>query len=125
MGVKVDKIRLAGLKFYGYHGVYEEENRLGQRFYVDVELMLPLHKSGLSDQLEDTINYAEACALIQAIVEGKPFKLLEALAEHIASQLLANYTNIREVKVQVNKPHPPMALHMDGIYVEIHRKREQ
>ncbi|MBP1996145.1 dihydroneopterin aldolase [Paenibacillus eucommiae] len=119
----MDKIVLTRMQFFGNHGVFPEENKLGQRFYVDAELFLPLDKPGRSDELEDTINYAEAFFLIQKIVEGRTYKLLEALAENIASELLLTYTSISEVTVRVIKPHPPFNVHFDGVTIEIHRKR--
>jgi dihydroneopterin aldolase len=119
----MDKIVMNGMQFYGYHGVFPEENKLGQRYQVDVELHLPLDKPGGSDNLEDTINYAEAYEIIKGIVENQVFKLIEALAEHIASRLLQTYTIINEITVRVLKPHPPVAMFFDGVKVEIHRKR--
>jgi dihydroneopterin aldolase len=119
----MDKITLSRMQFFGYHGVFAEENMLGQRFYVDAELTLPLEKPGKSDHIDDTVNYAEVFFLIQKIVEGEPFKLIEALAERIASELLHTYTSINEVTVRVIKPHPPFNVHFDGVTVEINRKR--
>jgi dihydroneopterin aldolase len=120
----LDKIILSRMAFYGYHGVFAEENKLGQQFYVDAELSLPLDEAGRSDQLEHTINYAEVYYTIQGIVEGKTFRLLEALAENIASALLQTYTSINEIKVRVIKPHPPFKIFFEGVTVEITRKRE-
>jgi dihydroneopterin aldolase len=119
----LDKIVMTGMQFYGYHGVFSEENQLGQRYLVDVELHMPLDKPGQSDRIEDTINYAEAYEIIQKIVEHQVFKLIEALAEHIASELLQTYTNINEITVRVLKPHPPVKMFFNGVTVEIHRKR--
>lgn len=111
------------MQFYGYHGVFPEENKLGQRYQVDVELHLPLDKPGTTDSIEDTINYAEAYGLIKSIVEGETYRLIEALAERVASSLLQTYTSINEITVRVLKPHPPVAMFFDGVTVEIHRKR--
>lgn len=119
----MDKIVLRNMTFYGYHGVYAEENRLGQRYAVDLELHMPLDKPGLSDELGDSVNYAEVCTLVQEIVEGPPLKLIEAVAERIASEVLRNYTGIQAVTVRVIKPNPPVAIRFDGVSVEIHRKR--
>lgn len=120
----MDKIRIQGLQFYGFHGVYPEENKLGQRFRINIELELPLHQAGCSDKLQDTVNYAEVCSLTQEMVEGKTYRLLEALAEAIASAILASYSSIIAIQVQVIKIHPPIKYHLEGIEVEIYRKRE-
>ncbi|CAN7144123.1 dihydroneopterin aldolase [Paenibacillus sp. LjRoot56] len=119
----MDKIILTRMQFFGNHGVFPEENTLGQRFYVDVELILPLDKAGKTDDLTETVHYGEAFFLIKEIVEGRTYKLIEALAENIASELLHTYTSINEVTVRVIKPHPPFAVIFDGVTIEINRKR--
>ncbi|GIP41323.1 7,8-dihydroneopterin aldolase [Paenibacillus sp. J31TS4] len=119
----MDIMKMTGMEFYGYHGVFPEENKLGQRFGVDLELFLPLDEAGRSDRLEDTINYAEIYQTVKKLVEQETFQLIEALAEHIASVLLQTYTSINELTVRVIKPHPPFDIKFDGVTVEIHRKR--
>lgn len=119
----MDKIILSGMQFYGYHGVFPEENRLGQRFGVDLELLLDLAKAGATDELEYTVNYAELHGLVKTIAEGKPFKLIEALASDIATKVLGAYTMINEVTVRVTKPHPPFDVHFDGVTIELRRSR--
>lgn len=119
----IDTMRLSRMQFYGYHGVFPEENKLGQRFYVDLELSLDLSKAGQTDDLEQTVNYAEVYERVKRIVEGKPFRLIEALAENVASDVLHQYTSVNDVTVRVVKPHPPFDIHFDGVTVEINRKR--
>ncbi|WP_270167127.1 dihydroneopterin aldolase [Paenibacillus sp. SYP-B4298] len=120
----MDTMVLRGMQFFGYHGVFPEENKLGQRFGVELELDLDLRRAGESDDLEQTVNYAELHALVKQIVEGPPFKLIEALANEIASRVLDTYTIINEVAVRVTKPHPPFEIHFDGVVVELRRKRD-
>lgn len=119
----MDKMILERMQFFGYHGVYNEENKLGQRFYVDIIAHIDLAPAGKSDELIQTVNYAEVYHLTKDMVEGKPFKLIEALAEHIASKILDTYTSIYELTVRVTKPHPPFDTHFEGVTVEISRKR--
>jgi dihydroneopterin aldolase len=121
----MDKIALHRMTFYGYHGVYAEERKLGQRFIVDAELHLDLTPAGRQDDLTLTVNYAEAFDVVRRIVEGEPFQLIEALAERIASELLANYASVQAVTVRVTKPHPPFAGDYEGVSVEINRRRAQ
>ncbi|MNL37171.1 Dihydroneopterin aldolase [compost metagenome] len=104
--------------------MFEEERKLGQRFYVDLELELDLQAAGRSDDLTLTVNYAEVHFLVKKIVETKSFKLIEALAEYIASSLLDTYTVINAVTVKVTKPHPPFDIHFQGVTVELHRTRK-
>lgn len=119
----MDRIVLNRMSFFGYHGVFPEETKLGQRFFIDVELYLDLEPAGRSDDLNLTVNYAEAYGKVKEIAEGKPFKLIEALAEQVASVLLQTYTSIYEIAVRVTKPHPPFETHFDGVTVHIHRRR--
>lgn len=119
----MDKIILERMQFYGYHGAIAEENKLGQRYIVDLTLHLDLSTAGVRDDLNETVNYAELYQSLRHIVEGTPFQLIEALAERIASELLDQYTKINQLTVKVTKPHPPVDIHFDGVSVELHRKR--
>lgn len=121
----MDRMSLNGMRFFGYHGVFPEENKLGQQFFVDVELHLDLSRAAETDDLEQTVNYAELHALVKTIVEGPPFKLVEALTGSIASRLLDAYTSVNAVTVRVTKPHPPFEIYFDGMTVEISRKRDE
>ena len=80
----MDKIYVNGMEFYGYHGVFPEETVLGQRFMVDVVVETDLKEAGITDNLEESISYVELYQVCQEIVEGEPFKLIEAVAEKIA-----------------------------------------
>jgi len=121
----MDTMKLERIQLYGRHGVYPEENRLGQRFYVSLELKLDLSKAGKTDDLEQTVNYAEVYELVKGVVEGETFKLIEALAETLATRLLDAYAKIHEVTVRVLKPHPPFDIVFDGVTVELTRRRQE
>lgn len=87
--ITMDKIYVTGMQFYGYHGVFPEENVLGQRFEVDLTVSLNLKAAGETDRLEDSVNYGELYTICKEIVEGpKPYKLVEAVAEKIANGVL-------------------------------------
>jgi len=119
----LDKIIFNQIQFYAYHGVFEEENKLGQKFEVDVELYLNLKKPGITDNIEDTVNYAKVYQLVEKVVMGTPKKLLESLAETIATELLSTFSNkgVHEVVIRVRKLQPPIAGHMKSVTVEINR----
>ncbi|BBH23314.1 dihydroneopterin aldolase [Paenibacillus baekrokdamisoli] len=121
----MDKMMLKNMRFFGYHGVFPEENRLGQQYIVSVELKIDLSQAAQTDDLSYTVNYAEIHALVKVIVEGPPYKLIEALAGHIASGVLEAYTSVNEVTVFVTKPNPPFDIHFDGVTVELCRKRDE
>jgi 7,8-dihydroneopterin aldolase/epimerase/oxygenase len=119
----VDKIELSQMEFYGYHGVFPEETRLGQRFIIDLTVFLDLKQAGESDNLEDSINYADLFIICKEVVEGNPFKLIEAVAEKIASMVLGNFKTIKECRVKVIKPDPPIPGHYQHVAVEVKRGR--
>lgn len=119
-----DKIILAGMQFYGFHGVNPEERRLGQPFVVDLEAELDLLPAGKSDRLPDTVSYAELYRLVQAVIEGAPRHLLEAAAAAIASGVLEQYPAVAAVRVRVQKPRPPIrGSIIAAAAVEIYRTR--
>ncbi|MBN3553010.1 dihydroneopterin aldolase [Fictibacillus nanhaiensis] len=119
----MDKMYVNGMKFYGYHGVFKEEQKLGQRFNVDVVLFMDLSQAGLTDELDHTVNYGEVYGTVKEIVEGEPVKLLETLAEAISASILGKYTLVDEVMVKVIKPDPPIPGHYESVAVEITRGR--
>lgn len=122
-GSMVDKIELYRMDFFGYHGVLPEENRLGQRFMVDLTVFVDLKRAGESDNLNDSINYAELFSICKDVVEGEPLKLIEAVAEKIATNVLKTYEMVSECTVKVIKPNPPIPGHYQHVAVEIKRSR--
>lgn len=122
----MDTIELRGLVFYGYHGALAEERALGQRFVVDVRLGLDLEPAGRSDDLARTVDYGKVAETIKRIVEGETFSLIEALAEAVAGQLLADYPQVERVRVRVEKPSAPLRSTPSALAaVEIHRDRQR
>jgi 7,8-dihydroneopterin aldolase/epimerase/oxygenase len=120
---RLDKIYVNRMEFYGYHGVFPEETRLGQRYAVDLSVSLDLKKAGETDELEHSVNYAELYQICKEIVEGKPYKLIEAVAETIAADILTRFALISEVTIKVIKPDPPIPGHYNSVAVEITRRR--
>lgn len=119
----MDKIMLKDMAFYAYHGVNPEENVLGQRFVVDIELFLDLQQAGQSDAIEDTVSYAKVYKLTAKIVTENVFKLLEALAQKIADEILSQFAMVQEIQVAVKKPQAPVNGIFDYFAVEIRRAR--
>ena len=112
-------IRLKNMQFYGFHGVNESEKHLGGRFEVDVEMQLSLTKSCNSDELHDTINYAQIYKTVNTCVK----KDIEALANSIAKGILINFP-INSILVRVRKPHAPVKGVLDTVEVELKRTKE-
>jgi dihydroneopterin aldolase len=119
-----DRIVLANMQFAGRHGYYEWEQAQTQPFEVDVELVLNLQPAGVDDDLEKTVDYGKVYAATRQIVESTSFRLLEALAEAISHELLADF-DVREVGVRVRKPQVKLGGPLDHAGVEIWRRRHQ
>jgi len=119
----VDEITLAGVRAFGYHGVYPDEKRDGQEFVVDVTLNLSLRAAAETDDVRDTVHYGELAERIVAIVEGEPADLLETLAQRIATEVLAD-ARVDAVAVTVHKPAAPITVPFGDVAVTIRRVRE-
>lgn len=119
----MDKIKLQEMAFYGHHGVDSEENTLGQRFFIDVEMDLDLSGAGESDNIEDSVNYAEVFSLVQSIAEGTPCKLLERVAGKINEEILVRYSKVEEVATTVHKPSVPIHGILKDVSVTLHKKK--
>ena len=111
------------MAFYGFHGVHDFERELGQKFYIDVEFKTDLTKPGETDSLEDTIDYVSIYSKIKEIVESTNFKLLEALSDKIAKEILTFCPDISEILVRVRKPGAVINGFFDHVEIEIIRKR--
>ncbi|GAB6158577.1 dihydroneopterin aldolase [Desulfotomaculum varum] len=120
-----DKIILKGMKFYGYHGVLAEEQKLGQQFEVDLELWLDLKAAGRRDDLTCSVSYAEVYDAVAQIMTGSPCRLLEAVAEKISRCILQQFSAVQEVKVTVKKPGAPIRGSFCYMAVEICRARSK
>lgn len=118
-----DRIDLTGIRGFGFHGVFEEERNDGQEFVVDVSVYCDLRAAGRNDSLESTIHYGELALSIHQLIEGDPVDLIEALAERIADEVLANPL-AEEVSVTVHKPSAPITVPFEDVAVTIFRERK-
>ena len=118
-----DRILLADMAFRARHGVEDWEKAEDQRFDVDVELLLDLQPAGLEDDLVQTVNYAAVYATVRQIVESTTYNLIEALAEAIAHEVLAEQPLADEVVVRVRKPEVRLGGPLQSAGVEIRRRR--
>lgn len=116
----MDRIILEGMEFYGYHGVLPEEQALGQRFIVDVELYLDLRPAGETDDPDRTVNYAHVFELVENVLTGRPHRLIESVAESVAKAVLERFP-VSEALVRVKKPGAPLPGRFTWMAVEIRR----
>ncbi|PKM78874.1 MAG: dihydroneopterin aldolase [Firmicutes bacterium HGW-Firmicutes-13] len=118
-----DKIILNEMSFYGYHGVLPSEKEQGQIFKVSIEIYLDLSGAGETDNLKDTLDYAQIYQDIKELVEKKQYNLIETLAQKIAEAVLA-WETVQEVAVQVKKPWAPIQGNLESVGVKIRRGRQ-
>ncbi len=119
-----DKIVIKNIRALGFHGVLPQENTSGQFFFVSLEATIDLTLAGKTDDLANTADYAEIIASVKKIVESKPpFKLIEALAEKIAGEILSAFPLIEKIRVEVHKPAAPVEAEVEDLYVSVERVR--
>ena len=120
----LDKIRIEGLEVFANHGVYAEENKLGQKFVVSATLYADLRRAGATDDLEASIDYGAVAHKIDEFLRKHTFKLIEAAAEGVAGMLLHDCPALYGVRIKLEKPWAPIGLPMaGGVSVEIERLR--
>ena len=120
--MKMDKIKIKDLEVFANHGVFPEETVLGQKFLVSCAIHLNTRKAGITDLLDESVNYGTICHLIKDEMEKNTFKLIESVAEHLAETVLESDPRIRQVDLEIKKPWAPIALPLDTASVEISRK---
>ncbi|MFI5253421.1 MAG: dihydroneopterin aldolase [Bacteroidota bacterium] len=118
-----DVIRIKNAQIYAYHGVASDEQNLGGKFEIDVDMHCDLSKAISSDSLNQTVDYEAVYAVILKTVTSKKYHLLEALANSIAGQLLASFLLMTEITVRLRKPHPPVKGVVDYVEVEVTKLR--
>ena len=116
-----DQIRVTGIRAFGYHGVLPHEATEGQEFVVDLLVTLDLRAVSLSDDLTQTINYADLAQIAHDNIVGNRVQLIERLAGRIAEEISSAYSQITSVSVTVHKPHAPVTLDFEDISVTITR----
>ena len=94
-------VELSGLRVFGRHGVHEEERERGQDFLFDVEL--EVGERGISDRLEDAVDYVEVARAVREVSDARTYSLLEALASAVANELERRFAPER-LRVRVTKP---------------------
>ncbi|MBJ3775801.1 dihydroneopterin aldolase [Acuticoccus mangrovi] len=119
----MDAIHLEDLAFFAYHGVHEEEARLGQRFHIDLSCYLDLDPAGRKDEIALTVNYAELVGVVEEVVTRTRFRLIERLAGAVAERVLAFDPRIERVRVRVHKPGAPLPIATGRVSVEVDRQR--
>lgn len=112
-------IRMKNCAFFARHGVLEEEERLGQRFYVDAELEVRPDSALDGDSIETTVDYGVAFIEIEKIITGRRRFLIEALALDVAQALCRRFPQIARARITVRKPNAPVPGVLDHVEVTV------
>lgn len=118
----MDKIYINNLEFIGFHGVFPEEKKLGQKFLVSLELIVDTREAGKTGDLTKSVHYGLVAQDVERVFLEKSIDLIETCAENIAEMVLKKYELVKEVKVTVKKPWAPLQMHFENVAIEISRK---
>jgi 7,8-dihydroneopterin aldolase/epimerase/oxygenase len=116
-------IEVSGLSLFTHVGVTAAEREVGQRILVDLRLDVGECDATVTDRIEDTVDYAQVCEMVNLVAQQRSYKTLERLCTAIADRLLERY-GIGAVWVKAAKPEPPMALPVSEVSVEVWREAE-
>ena len=113
------------LEVFANHGLFEEENRLGQKFIFDIECELNYKKAMFSDEMTDSISYADIAEVVVKTATTNTFNLLERLAGEILKNIFTEFPQIDNIKLKINKPGAPIKYHFEKCGVEVKTSREE
>jgi dihydroneopterin aldolase len=117
-------IEITGLSLYTHVGVTPAEQEVGQRLLLDLRIDVGESDATLTDQLEDTVDYAQVCEMANLVAQQRTYKTLERLCAAIADRVIASY-DVNSVWVKAAKPEPPIALPVSEVSVEVWREAEE
>lgn len=117
------EFRIARLALHGRHGVLEAEQALGQRFFLDLEIVADIGAAEQSDDVADTLHYGQVIKAATAAFGARTFKLIETAAGAVADDLMARFPKILSLRVTVHKPAAPVAAIIDDLSVTVERRR--
>ena len=117
----MDRITIQNLEVFANHGVFPEENKLGQKFLVSAELLGDTRKAGVSDELKHSIHYGLVAEEITSYMKAHTKKLIEAAAEELAEHLLFTFPLMKGIVLEIKKPWAPVCLPLETVSVKIER----
>jgi dihydroneopterin aldolase len=112
-------IRMKNCAFFARHGLHDEEEKLGQRFYVDAVLTVDPGRALEDDVIGGTVDYGVAFGVIEKIVTGQRRFLIEALALSVAKALADRFPQIKRAEITVRKPNAPVPGVLDHVEVTV------
>lgn len=118
----MDEIKIENLEVFANHGVFPEENVLGQKFLVSAILYTDTRRAGQTDDLAASIHYGEVSQFINNYMKEHTYKLIERAAESLAEELLLGIKHLEKVELELKKPWAPVGLPVEYVSVKIKRQ---
>ena len=118
------KIIIEEMEFYAFHGHYQEEQIVGNRFLVDLEMEADLKVPADSDSLDDAVNYQKAYQIIKYEMRRTKSNLLENIGKRILDALFAEMVDIEKATIRVRKLNPPMGGPIKSVGITMSRKNK-
>jgi 7,8-dihydroneopterin aldolase/epimerase/oxygenase len=115
-------VEVTGLSLFTRHGVTPAERELGQRLLIDLSFDVTDCDAMVTDRVEDTVDYADACEQAALAAQEGSYSTLERLCAAIADRLVERYSVVESVRVKATKPEPPIALPVEAVSVEVWRE---
>ncbi|MDN5216583.1 dihydroneopterin aldolase [Fulvivirgaceae bacterium BMA12] len=103
----MDIVSLEGLEFFAYHGYYQEEQKVGNKYAVDIKVSADFHQAAQDDSLAETVNYELLYKVIEAEMKVRS-RLLENIGERIVNVVFDTFEQIEKVEISVSKFNPPI-----------------
>ena len=116
------EVDLRGISIYTHHGVSDAEQEVGQRLEFDVSFDVPDCDAVLTDRIEDTVDYSEACDIVALAATERSYRTLERLAQVVGQRLIERY-GCESIRVRASKPEPPLPLSIQEVGVEVTQER--
>ena len=117
----IDYIKITGLKIFAHHGVLEKEKADGQDFFLNAKLFYDMKAPGNSDDLNQALNYADACQYMTEVFAKTGYDLIEAAAEHLCTEMMLHYPMLQKIELELCKPHAPIGLPFENVSVNMTR----
>ncbi len=118
------KIVIEEMEFYAFHGHYQEEQIVGNRFLVDLEMDADLTTAAGSDNLNDAVNYQQAYQIIKNEMRRTKSNLLENIGKRILDALYAEMEGINKASIRIRKLNPPMGGPIKSVGIKMSRKKK-
>ncbi len=118
-------IRIKNAQFYAYHGALQEEQNIGGKFEVDVDIYTDFREAAKNDELQLTINYHEVYKYLNSIIHSHKYYLIETIATKIANEVTKHFNGIEKIIVKVRKRSVPVGGMLDYVEAEVIKEKDE